>query len=245
MIMIKKLQGIYNHMPGIWQILCAGIIIMLGLSMLGSATTLTSSNSTPTKIFKCQASTITANLSGYVGDVYVNLTSGHSFESYLMVNLGAGNYIYTYGNDPNLIWGNKSLSFYAAPDLLLSPSYIFVYSDPCSGSNIQGYRNVSYRATGFGNYTRALFSGDRNLIEFAQQPYLDYFGYSIYLLMLFTFCGILYLKNQSIMQPLMLGFLALSSLVLSSLVPPAFKTYILLIMAVALAAIFYRLFKSA
>lgn len=245
---MNRIKSMYNNLPSLYKLLVGIVIIIIGLSMSSSAVpVLTGSNSSPHKIFKCQPSTLNATIPGFVGGVWVNLTPTNGFptESFLMVNTGGDNFAYTYGNDPTLNWGNKTLSFYNDGVELPTTNYVFVYSDSCTGTNIGSYRNVSYRNYGFGNYTRALFSGQRNLIEFAQQPYLDYFGFSIYLLMLFTMCVVVYVKNQSIMQPLMLAFLGLTTLALSSLVPTQFKTYILLLMAVATAAIFYRLFKSA
>lgn len=246
--MLRRIKGLYNHSPIVYRLLLGIALILIGLSISASSVpVLTGSNSSPHKIFKCQPSTLNATVTGAVGGVFVNLTPSNGFpiESYLMVNTGGDEFAYTYGNDNTLNWGNKSLSFYNAGVEFTTNRFVFVYSDACTGANIGGYQNVSYRTSGFGNYTRTLFSGEKNLIEFATQPYLDYFGFSIYLLMLFAFSAILYIKNQSIMQPLMLAFLGLTTLALSSLVPVQFKTYILLIMAVATAAIFYRLFKSA
>lgn len=225
------------------------IVILIFMLVNPAFGALTSNTVSTYRIFKCQPVTYTATFDGgYVADVFVNLTptNGYPVESYLMANLGGGSYSYTYGNDPTLHWGNKSISYYQATGGIetTTNNFTFVYSDACTGANIGGYQNVSYRQSGFGNYTRTLFSGEKNLIEFAVQPYLNYFGNLIYLIMLFGFCGILYIKNQHIIQPLMLAFLGLTTLALSSLVPPSFKTFVLLLMAASMAAIFYKLFKS-
>ena len=231
------------------------VAVAIILIMNAGATTLDSSGSSPHKIFKCQPSVITANFTGYTGDVRVNLTHTNNMfpkESFVMVNLGSGQYAYTYGNDNTTTWGNKSLSFYRVSDIAenLSSSYVFVYSDDCTGSNILGYQNTTYRQTGFGNNTRLLFTGQENLLQFSVHPFLTYFGESIYLLFLFVLCMVLYVKNQSVMTPIIMGFIGIATLVSTGLISQGnfggeFKIYILLFISLATAAIFWKLFKSA
>ena len=259
-----KIQVLKNFMNDkATQLIIGSILIIIALTMMGSAETLISSGiSTPSysfvpnKIFKCQVTTITANYTTTEGDISkvdLVLTPSNSFptEEYLMVNLGSGHWAYTYGNNNLTTWGNKSISFNVTSTLPIghyvntTNLYLFIYSDQCTGSNIQGYQNVSYAQTGFGNRTRLLFTGQQNIIQFSTQPYLDYFRLSIYLLMLFSFCAIVYIKNQSVMQPIMLAFLGVAAFVNQLYIPMQFKIYILLIISIATVAIFWRLFKSA
>lgn len=237
-------------MKNILKILVGIMLFILGMQ-IAQAAALDNYSTYPTKIFKCQQSDIYANYSNFADILTVTavLQERNGTTTLVpMVNVVNGDWAGSYGNDNQTAWGNKSITFRATN---LGGSYdntttafIFVYSDECTGTNIQGYKNTTLRS-GFGNYTQSLFTGEKNLMEFSLQPYLDYFGYAIYLLVLFTICGVLYIKNQSVMQPLMMGFIGLIGLITSGLVPAPFKNYILLFMGVAMAAIFWRLVKSS
>jgi hypothetical protein len=235
------------------SLLLIGILILI----LSPSNTQAINNSSisPQKIFKCQETAIIVNLSGYtVHYVYVNVnisgimkngSAQSESNSYNMTNLTDGTYIYYYGNDQNMLWGNKSVTF--TPDTMPTIDYgdhIFVYSDECTGTNIQGYRNTTFRGS-FGNYTGALFTGEQNVLEFAQQPFLGHIGSVIYVLIMMTICIIIYMKTQSVMTPVIIAFITAASLVGSNLIPPEFRLYALLITAAATAAIFWRLGKSA
>ena len=233
--------------------------IMMGLFILIAgiqsvhAAVLDSYSVSPAKIFKCQNTVILANYSSYAD---INTLTARLLErdgSYTIVSmtaLGSGNYSGNYGNDNTAKWGNKSITFRVTKADTSTydnstNAYIFIYSDPCTGTNIQGYQNTTYRTSGFGNYTRPLFTGEKNLVEFSLAPYLDYWGFMIYLIILTSICFIIYIKNQSVMQPIIIAFIGIAGLVSSGVMPAEYKNYIMLFMAAAMAAIFWRLFKSA
>lgn len=234
------------------KFLIAAALIIAGIN-LSDAATLDSFNTTPHKIFKCQASIISANYSGSGSivsvDALINTSRIGLSETLTLTNNSNGNYSGSYGNDNTIQWGNKTVSFLVTTAggtyINSSTAYVFVYSDVCTGTNIQSYKNVSLRSGGFGNYTRPLFTGEKNLLEFAIQPFLDYWGAAIYLLMMFTICGVIYIKNQSVIQPLMIAFITVAVLVSSNLIPAPYKNYILIFMGVALTAVFWRVFKSS
>jgi hypothetical protein len=212
-------------------------------------------NITPKKIFKCQETEILINLSGYIVHyVYVNVNisgiikngSAHSeANSYNMTNLTDGRYVYYYGNDPNMLWGNKTITY--KPDTMTLIDYndhIFVYSDECTGANIQGYRNTSFEGS-FGNYTGAIFRGEENILQFAEKPFLINIGYVIYILVMGTICLLVYIGSQSVMSPIIIVFITAASLIGSGVFPQEYRIPALLITAAATAAIFWRLGKSA
>jgi hypothetical protein len=220
------------------------------ISMPVNAADLASSATLPTKIFKCQQTIIMANYTNVADIVNVDalLTIRGVNVTVPMSTLGGGQYTATFGNDNTTAWGNYSITFRVMTASVyydnVTATTLFVYTDDCTGTNIQGYQNTSYRSTGFGNYTRLLFTGEKNLMEFTLQPYLDYFGFVIYFLMMFAIVGVIYLKTQSVAAPLMTGFLMVAALVSSALVPTPYKIYILFIMGTAVTVILWRLFKS-
>ena len=235
--------------------LLVGSIIVLGLTAGAMGASLDSHGVNPQKIFKCQSTNISANFTGAVNavTVYVNVsgimvngTAQSENNNYAMINIGGGTWVYYYGNDPAMLWGNKSISFKADtnPTANDTQDHIFVYSDECTGTDIQSYRNTSFRGA-FGNYTRPLFAGSQNMLEFAQQPFLNKIGSVIYVLIMFLICVVIYIKNQSVMQPIIIVFITAASLIGSDLIPDQYRIYALLLTAVATSAIFWRLGKSA
>ena len=164
-----------------------------------------------------------------------------------MSHLGNGQYSGTFGNNPNLEYGNRSISFLvhtASGDYInQSNAYLFVYADECQGTNIQGWQNTSHR-NGFGNYTQKLFTSEYGLIDFATYPFIQYFGNIIYVIFLFIIGGILYLKTQSVATPILLTFIMIAAAVGGGYIDIPFKMPLLMLMSVGLAAILYRLFKT-
>lgn len=53
------------------------------------------------------------------------------------------------------------------------------------------------------------------------------------------------MKTQSVTQPIIMLFITVVVLIVSDLIPDIYRPYILMFMAAALAAIFWRLFKSS
>lgn len=232
------------------KIAIAIAMILVGMGVVKAAD-YQSSGTVPDHIFKCQPSVISVNYTNIADIVSVNalvIERDGSQVSYSMQNMNGGLFQYTYGNDNTTKWGNKTINFQIMTanssyiNLSNPRTFVFVYSDECTGTGITSWRNTN---TGLGNYTKPLFTGSQNIIQVAQQPYLNYWGYSIYILMMFGFMSILYLKGQSVSQPLLLGFLMIAALVSTGLVPSVYRMYILFFMAAAMAAIFWRLFKSA
>jgi hypothetical protein len=117
---------------------------------------------------------------------------------------------------------------------------IIVYSDRCQGTNIQGYQNISI---GLGNYTSKLWNSNFNLADFAIRPWIEYWGYAFYILVMFFVCITIYMKNQHIALPILVAFIWLGALATTVYVPPEFKNYIVLILGTALGAIFWKIFK--
>lgn len=192
-----------------------------------------------------KASTIPANFSDYasIRSFWLKLTTKHSgaIEEYNMTNSGSGRYDYVYGNNNQTAWGNKSVSFIVNEGGVnytnTSTSYVFVYSDDCIGTN---FSNISI---GIGNYTNRLQTGT-GFLEWFVTPYTEYWGSSFYIIILFVVIGMIYIKNQDVSQPILMGFIGLAALASSILIPESMRNYIMLIMGVALAAIFWKVFKS-
>jgi hypothetical protein len=221
-----------------------------------SAYTLDSSSVKPTAILKCQPVSITANFTGAITsvDVFINNTQqvmtlgGYiqsSNEQFTMTDNGGGNWSYTYGNNANIIWGNKSITFEVTVGAVVTKettnNYVMVYSDTCTGTGMSSYQNLSL---GFGNYTNKFFNGEATLIDFALNPWIEYLGYVFYIFVIFWISLIVYMKNQNIVQPLIILFTSLGALVTTTWLPPEYKPYIIMIMALGLGGMFYKVFKS-
>lgn len=253
--MIPKIKYYLNNTL---LLLIVFAVILIFIVLPSHAGTLSSSNTYPHKIFKCQASTVTANYTSYsdITQVTAQLTNQRTglITLYPMTDLGSGYWTKIIGNDNLTAWGNVSVNFIVtnttgATYSNSTTNYIFIYSDDCIGSNIQGYRNTSYRQTGFGDKTRKLFTGEQNILEFSAAPFIDYFGYVIYFIILFMISGVLYIKTQSVVQPLIIAFISVAIFIASIPVVnmpdiAPYKMAIMMIMGVAMAAIFWRLFKG-
>lgn len=225
------------------------IIIYIILAATAQAYTLDSSSSHPSKIFKCQASTIYANLSDFVAvtdaNVIMDNNQGGDDLNYTMNDLGGGQWRYIFGNDNTTRWGNYSLSFRivdaAGPHTNTTSSYVFVYSDDCTGSDIS---NISI---GIGNYTNRLMNNNANPILYTAQPYVDYWDFVpglFYILLVFLLVSVTYIKNQHIGAPLLVGVIMVGELVTFYIVPPEVKLWIGVVMAASIVAILWKVFKS-
>jgi len=249
------IKATYKNIPEIYKLFFWGLILTLMMVLNANGATLINTNISPQKIFKCQSTEISVNYSGAVNYVtlYVNITGimvngsmQEEHNNYNMTNATGGQFIYYYGNDPAMLWGNKTISFKADtnPGENTTNEHIFVYSDECSGTDIIDYRNTTFRGS-FGNYTGAIFRGEKNILTFAEQPYLLNIGSIIYLFVMFIICVVIYIKSQTVIQPLIIVFITAISLVGADLFPPQYRIYALLITAAATAAVFWRLGKSA
>lgn len=231
------------------------LVICILLIQSTQAYTLDNSSVTREKMFKCQTSTIIANFSGSITNVDVMINNSQnvmingsltdSTEKYTMSNLGGGKWSYDYGNNAAIIWGNKILAFDVTAGGLhytnTSNRTILVYSDSCTGVNIQGQQNIS---TGLGNYSRRLWTGELDILGFALMPWLEYWGYLFYVIVIFWVALIVYKKNQNITMPLIILFLSLGVLVTTTWIPPEYKQYIVMLLGLGLGGVLYRIFKQ-
>jgi hypothetical protein len=235
------------------------VVIVLLLINNSSATLLTSS-ATPTSIFKCGASTITSTVSD-TGITSFNATlsslrpvqpmmpgsgrTGFETQSTIinMTNI-SGVWTGTFGNDATLLWGTRSITYNVTnttgSHVYSSSTTLFVYSDACVGTNKQNYTQIN--PTGMGNYTSRLWTSDMNLLTFALYPWIQYWGYLFYLLVIGTIVSVLYLKTQNIVQPLVIGLLLLLLAAGTTIVPPTWRNGIVFLIALMLTVIYYRLF---
>ncbi len=201
----------------------------------------------PHQIFKCQSAKIYANFSiTDLDGVIMNLTQRYKSgtESVEMVDLGEGTWYYEYGNDNITTSGNKTITFRETKDdyyyLSGGSNFIFVYPDACTGTDLGSWRNISL---GTGNYTSKLQT-EGSILTWLMIPWLEYWGYIIYLIIIFLITGIIYMKNQSIAQPFLIGFISLALLASSTLIPSEWKNYIMLLMSVVMAALVWKVFKG-
>jgi len=193
-----------------------------GYFTIDNTPNITASSTTPSNIFKCGASTINVTFDGVANSVNAILTNSRITEvTNISLTNNSGVWTGTFGNNASLNWGNRSVSYLINYlNSVESTSYVFVYSDNCTGTNIPGYKNTSYRTSaGFGNYTRPLFTGEKNILEFLMSGYIDIIGYTIYIIILFVICAIIYIKTQSVMSPILIAFIGGSALFSSGYMP--------------------------
>lgn len=119
-----------------------------------------------------------------------------------------------------------------------SNSYLFVYSDTCTGTGIS---NVSI---GIGNYTNRLARDEGNLLTFMVQPFVDYWGQIFYVLCVFAIVMTMYIKNQHVGAPLLTGVGLLGFLAAYNLLPDGWKIYMAIIMASVIVGILWKVFKK-
>jgi hypothetical protein len=240
------------------------IILILFLMMLlvpsvYASPIILSSNASPLKIFKCGASIITANFSD---DSIVNLTANfngqsvllHGFlynptESLTMTWIASGQWQGIYGNDQTLLWGLRQVSFTdELGNNYTTNATLFVYSDNCVGTNKTNYTQIP---NGLGKYTAKLYNGqfsflgssfETSIIGWALFPWIEIWGYLFYLLIIFTICIVIYMKTQNIVQPLSIGVFLLLIFASTSVIDTQYKQWILFILAIAITALYYRVF---
>ena len=159
-----------------YKALIVSLILFLLLAPATSAYTLDSSGVSPERIFKCQPATITANFTGAITSVDVLINNTHivmingtrtDYQGrFTMTDNGGGQWLYVYGNDGSITWGNKSISFEvtegANQTTNTTDDHIFVYSDACTGTGMTSYQNLSL---GLGNNTNRFFTGEVNISD--------------------------------------------------------------------------------
>ncbi len=231
--------------------------------------TLTSLSATPNKIFKCQPSAISATFSGTsITSAYAIFTSEKpvspmvvgsgeirpTVESTKVILSSDGTYWNgTFGNNENLLWGNRIISFEvtnaSGTDIVGSGGAIFVYSDKCTGTGVTNYMQVGNT---MGRYTKMLYNGnftffgngsfETSFIGWAIYPWIEYWGDIFYLLVVFIICTTIYLKTQNVTQPLVIAILLLLVLASTSVIDEVYRKWILVILALGIAALYYRVF---
>ncbi len=235
------------------------VMFFIGLLVSPVSATLTSSSANPTKIFKCGESTISATFSD-AGITSVNaiLTSVKAVQP-MIVNNGNNNpisqttvvslsdngtyWVGTFGDDSTLLWGERAISYNVTNGtgsyLYSSGQTIFVYSDACTGTGKNSYQNYT---TGIGNYTNMLAQGDMDLITWSLYPWVQYWGYLFYVIVLFITVVVIYLKTQNAMHVLFTMLAFLLTIAALGAIPLEFRSWIIAIIALILGAVFYRLF---
>lgn len=232
-----------------------------------TASTLTSSGVSQLKIFPCGQSVITANFSGGVTSVTAIITNQQIMKQGVMVgqttsipmtDTGSGTWSGTFGNDQTLDWGTRTISFRATDGsgttTYGSGSSIFVYNVgynqiACGATPVSNYTQVG--SGGFGNYTRMLYNGnftllgnslERSFIGWALYPFIQYWGYLFYVLVIFSIVSTIYLKTQSVAQPLTIGIIFLLVLASTGFIDMSYRQWVIFIIALALSAIYYKVF---
>lgn len=197
-----------------------------------------------TRIFKCDYTNITVSYTLPVTNSRVVINN----IEYTMIpddpsNL---NWHYLYGGvGYSGSWNLRFIFNYGGIDYSQTTTALFVvYSDKCIGTvNTWNSTNLSTYGN-MGNRTNKLFSGEQDLLDFVLSPYILFFGYSIYIIFMFVFSGLIYMKTQSVAAPLLTGTLSIWLVMDSGYLPTEYKVILALIIAVGIAAILSKLTKS-
>jgi len=239
------------------------LIVLLGLLAIPvSAYTLDSSGAHPDKIFKCQLATVIANFSDYgsitsVTAIFINeriMSQGlsvYNTSSIAMTDSGSGVWSTTFGGNPTMYWGERTILLSVNDGSAIATNKtILVYSDTfteCSGT-ITSYQNVN---SGLGKYNSMLYDGtftffgtslETSFIGWTLYPWVEVWGYVFYVLVIFAICSTIYLKTQNIVQPLVIGVFLLLVFVPMSVVDEIYRQWIIFIVALAITALYYRIF---
>jgi hypothetical protein len=233
-------------------------LILLAISSTVSATNVVSTNVTPSKIFKCQPTTLVVE---FDDDAITTLTA--TFQGQGIIERGiyifpidsiGMNKIYanvwqgTYGNDATLTWGLKTIIYTDNADVTYPGGTVFVYSDMCVGTDITNYTGIS---SGLGRYTSMIYGGkftffgtsiETSFIGWAIYPFLEYWGYLFYLIVVFMVCSTIYLKTQNVTQPLVIAVILLLVLASSAVIEPVYRKWIVVILALGIGVLYYRVF---
>lgn len=235
------------------------ILLILILTIGNSSAALLTSSATPSSIFKCGSSTISATFSD-VGITGVNatLTSTQAVQPMIPgsgrivpemqsthVNLtnNSNTWAGIFGNDATLLWGTRSITYEVlngGTNIYPSSTTVFIYSDTCVGTNKTNYTQI---ITPMGNYTRILITNpNMDLITWSLYPWVQYWGFLFYFLVMGTVCSVIYLKTQNITQPLIVGIVLLLVVVGTQVIPETWRNGVIFVIALVLAVIYYRVF---
>lgn len=81
-----------------------------------------------------------------------------------------------------------------------------------------------------------------NIYQFVSSPFTNIMGSYFYLFLAFTSMGMIYLKTQDITMPAVVGLLFAGAFAVY--LPHEAGVAILILLAISIAALFYRVFKS-
>lgn len=222
-------------------------------------TDLLSSSVNPTKIFKCQLATISASFNDFGGitAVYANLVSEKAVQpmvpgsgrtrpetqsTNITMSYNGSYWVGTFGNDNTLLWGNRHITYnviYGTIFEISSPSSIFVHSDKCTGTGVTSYQNLTH---GIGTYTNMIANTDIDIISWALYPWVQYWGYLFYVLILFTICSVVYLKTENVTQVLLIGLALLLLGSTTIFIPPEWQNWVIMLIGLAMAGVYYKIF---
>lgn len=247
------------------------IIFLLGLLSCPAeaATGISTSSANPDKIFKCGESTISATFfDDGVYSVNAIFTSEKAVQPMVpgsgrvttetetttvpMTHNGT-HWVGTFGDNSNLLWGYRTITYevnrgIGGTYIYVSSTKVLVYSDECTGTGVSNYTQVS---SGLGKYTRMLYNGqysfigtslDNSFIGWALFPWIEVWGYLFYVLVIFTVCTTIYLKTQNITQPLMIGIFFLLVFASTMIFDSSYRQWVVFILAIAMTAIYYKIF---
>jgi hypothetical protein len=243
------------------------VMLLLGLFVSPTNAAILTSSATPSSIFKCGASTISAtfdNVGVSAVDAYLisdkavvpmvvgsGRTLPETQNTTVALAWNGTNWVGNFGNDSTLLWGTRSISYGVTNGgyhVYPSVTDVFVYSDACTGTGIKSYQQMP---TGLGRYTKNLFNGkfsfigtslDTSFVGWAIYPYVELFGYVFYLLVTFTVVTVIYLKTQNITQPLTVGVFLMLIFAPLTYIDTVYQQWIIFFIALGLAAIYFRIF---
>lgn len=219
-----------------------------------SALTLDSASANPYRAFACQPITIYGNFSGGTPDfVYANInieqtiyehgvfiTQSHNIT--LTTSVG-GVWSGTWGNDQNILWGRRGITYNTYTGGVLTQfsatNVVFIMNSQCTGT---GKTNYSLNPPpGIGNYTKKLYQG-MPFLDWAVYPWLAAWGYLFYVFVMFTICLSIYMKTENIGSPLLAALVMLLVAATTGVVPVEYRQTIIMLIGVALGAIYMKFF---
>lgn len=234
------------------------IFVILLLVHNVSATSLVSSTISNDKIFKCQATTITAtfdddaittlNATLYGQQIMEHGRVLRPIDVVSMTKISNSVWQGTYGNDATLKWGTKTIVFLDNSGTTYNGGTLFIYGDTCTGTGVTKYTQIS---SGLGRYTSLLYqenfsffgtSMETSLIGWALFPWIEIMGYVLYVIVIFIICSTVYIKTQNVTQPLIIAVLMLLVLASTSVIDQEYRKWILVILALGISALYYRVF---
>lgn len=238
------------------SLILISFIIACGVVQTSNAATFVDSGAHPDEIFKCQPSIIYANFTDYSGITTIKLLINNSrpfrmehgkfvySNEALTMTYAAGQAYYVYANDPTTIDGYKSIAF-AVTDTGVTTIYststtLNVYSDTCTGTNIQGYYNVS---NGLDMpYTGQPFTSDISFFDWIIKPYTDTMGSIFFFLIIMTLMIVVYMKSKNIISTITVGILLWTLTLGSGYIPQEYYYIVAIMLALGITALLSIIF---